>query len=253
MGELWGDAGRWLQGDQFDAVMHYELSRAILGFVAADSLNQEEIRKGAYRQIAPLRAEEFAEVISRLQGKYRPEVTAVQFTLLSSHDPARALTIVGEDESALRLALLLQMTYPGAPCIYYGDEIGLTGGHDPLNRQGMPWHKPESWNRELFEYTRRLIGIRQAHAELRRGSYRILHARDGLYAYARELSDECLLVVLNLNSHPSRLEVSTVACPELRGMFRDILTGLSAHVEHQRLVGDALPARAGALFKQVTE
>jgi glycosidase len=233
--------------------MHYELSRAIFGFVAADSLNQDEIRKGAYKQIAPLRAEEFAEAVSRLQSKYRPEVTAVQFTLLGSHDPARALTIVGEDESALRLALLLQMTYPGAPCVYYGDEIGLTGGHDPLNRQGMPWHKPESWNRELFEYTRRLISLRRAHAGLRRGRYRTLHARDGLYAFARELPDQRFIIVLNVNSRPGQLAISTAACPELRGIFHDVLNRLSARIEHQQLVGDELPARAGALFMPVVE
>jgi cyclomaltodextrinase len=252
VGELWGDASRWLQGDQFDAVMHYELSRAIFGFVAADSLNQEEIRKGAYKQITLLRAEEFAEAIGRLQSKYRPEVTAVQFTLLSSYDPARALTIVGEDDSALRLALLLQMTYPGAPCVYYGDEIGLKGRHDPFNRQGMPWHEPESWNRDLFEYTRRLVDLRRAHAGLRRGSYRTLYARDGLYAFARALPDQRFIVVLNVNPRPGRLEVSTAACPELRGVFCDVLNGLSARVEHQRLVGDELPARTGALFKQVS-
>ncbi len=80
VGEIWGDASRWLQGDQFDAVMHYELTRTVFGFVAAETLNQEEIRKGAYKQLTPLSAEEFAEALKRLQGKYRPEVTAVQFT-----------------------------------------------------------------------------------------------------------------------------------------------------------------------------
>src|SRR5262249_17872640 len=154
-------------------------------------------------------AEEFAEALKRLQSKYHPEVTAVQFTLLGSHDPARALTIVGEDESALRLALLFQMTYPGAPCLYYGDELGLKRGHNPLNCQGMPWHKPESWNRALLEYTQRLIGLRREHAVLRRGSYRELYARDGVCAFARELQGECFLIVLNVNRHSAQFEIST--------------------------------------------
>jgi cyclomaltodextrinase / maltogenic alpha-amylase / neopullulanase len=249
VGEIWGEASRWLQGDQFDAVMYYELTRALFGFVAAESLNQEEIRKGAYKQITPLSAEGFAEAISRMQSTYRSEVTTVQFTLLGSHDPARALTIVGEDESAIRLALLLQMTYPGAPCIYYGDEIGLTGKHDPLNRQGMPWHKPESWNRALLEYLQRLIGLRRAHAALRWGSYRTLHARDGLYAFVRELQGERFLIVLNVNRRPVKLEVSTAAFPELHGPCRDLLSGRSVRIEHQQLTGDDLPARAGAVFR----
>jgi len=183
VGEIWGDGTRWLQGDQFDAVMYYALTRVIFGFVAADSLNHEEIHKGAYKKITPLSAEEFAAAIKHLQRQYHPEVTAVQFTLLGSHDPARALTVMGEDKSALRLALLFQMTYPGAPCVYYGDEIGLTGGHDPLNRGSMPWQKPETWNHELFEYTRRLIHLRREHAALRRGSYQELYAGDGVYAF----------------------------------------------------------------------
>lgn len=249
VGEIWGDASRWLQGDQFDAVMHYELTRAIFGFVAADSLNQEEIRKGAYKHIASLQAEDFAAVIQGLQRHYRPEATAVQLTLLGSHDPARALTIVGEDESALRLALLLQLTYPGAPCVYYGDEIGLKGKHDPLNRQGMPWHRPESWNSALFEYTRRLIGLRREHAALRRGSYQVLHARDGLYVFARELHSEHFLIALNVNRHPTKLAISTDTLPELHGEFSDLLNGFSARVEHQRLIGSEIPARSGALFR----
>lgn len=253
VGEIWGDARRWLHGDQFDAVMHYELTRAIFGFVAADSLNQEEINKGAYRHIASLNAEGFAAAISHLQGNYRPEVTAVQFTLLGSHDPARALTIVGGDESALRLALLLQMTSPGAPCVYYGDEIGLHGGHDPLNRQGMPWQQPESWNTALLTYTRRLIGLRRAHAALRRGSYQALHARDGLYAFARERHRERLVIVLNVNRHQATLDFSTAALPELCGECHDVLNGGSVHVEHQRFSGLELPARAGAVFRQLSE
>ena len=251
VGEIWGDASRWLQGDQFDAVMYYELTRALFGFVAAESLNQEEIRKGAYQHLTPLSAEEFAEAISHLQSKYRPEVTAVQLTLLGSHDPARALTIVGEDESALRLALLFQMTYPGAPCVYYGDEIGLKGRHDPLNRQGMPWHKLESWNRALLEYTRRLISLRREHAALRRGSYRGLYARDGLYVFVRELQGERFFLVLNVNQCPAQLAISTAALPELRGEFHDLLGGLSASVDHQRLTGQDLPARSGAVFRQL--
>lgn len=249
VGEIWGEASRWLQGDQFDAVMHYELTRAVFGFVAADSLNQVEIRKGAYKQITPLSAEGFAEAINRQQRTYRPEVTAVQFTLLGSHDPARALTIVGEDESALRLALLFQLTYLGAPCLYYGDEIGVTGNHDPYNRQGMPWNKPESWNRALLEYLQRLIGLRREHAALRRGSYRTLYARSGLYAFARELRDECFLIVFNVNQHPVTLKISTAAFPELHGSFRDLLSGRPARVEHQQLTGDDLPARSGAVFR----
>ena len=66
--------------------------------------------------------------------------------------------------SALRLATLFQMTYPGAPSIYYGDEIGMAGGHDPANRGAFPWHQTESWNTELLHEFQRLIALRRQRA-----------------------------------------------------------------------------------------
>jgi neopullulanase len=143
------------------------------------------------------------------------------------------------------------MTYPGAPCIYYGDEIGLTGKHDPLNRQGMPWHKPESWNRALLEYTRRLISLRREHTALRRGSYRTLYAKDGLFVFARALEDERFVTVLNVNQHPVEVDFSITVFSAVRGEFRDLLSGLTARVDRQRFTGEALPARSGALFRQL--
>ena len=135
--------------------------------------------------------------------------------------------------------------------VYYGDEIGLKGRHDPLNRQGMPWHKPESWNRALLEYTRRLISLRREHAALRRGSYRGLYARDGLHAFVRELQGERFLLVLNVNQCPAQLAISTAALPELRGEFHDLLGGFSAHADHQQFTGHDLPARSGTVFRQL--
>jgi neopullulanase len=145
------------------------------------------------------------------------------------------------------------MTYPGAPCVYYGDELGLTGKHDPDNRQGMPWHQPERWNRSLLEYTRHLIGLRRRYAALRRGSYRALYAQDGLYVFVRELPGEHFLVALNVNRRPAKLTISIAETPQLRGEFRDVLNGLSAHADHQWFTGAELPARSGAVFMRQAE
>jgi glycosidase len=116
----------------------------------------------------------------------------------------------------------------------------------------MPWEKPERQNRELFEYTRRLIGFRRMYPALRRGSYRALHAREGLYAFARELPGECFVVALNVNRHPVKLEISTAALPALNGECRDLLNGYAVHVAQRRLTGYELPARSGALFRHET-
>ena len=81
--------------------------------------------------------------------------------LLGSHDMARFLTLARGDQSALRLATLFQMTYPGAPSIYYGDEIGMTGGHDPANRGAFPWHRTDTWDTDLLHEFQRLIALRR--------------------------------------------------------------------------------------------
>jgi len=102
-------------------------------------------------------------------------------------------------------------------------------------------------------YTRCLIGLRREHATLRPGSYRELYARDGLYAFVRELQGECFLIVLNVNRRPARIEISIVALAELCGKFRDLLSGFSAHADHQQFIGHDLPARSGPVFKQQSE
>ena len=73
---------------------------------------------------------------------------------------ARFLSLARGDKSAIRLATLFQMTYPGAPSIYYGDEIGMTGGHDPANRGAFPWHQHETWDTELLHDFQRFIALR---------------------------------------------------------------------------------------------
>lgn len=247
--EIWGDASRWLKGDQFDAVTNYELTRAILGFVGVNSLNQEEIKKSGYNAISPLGARDFAKIVTGLQSKYRADVVDVQFNILGSHDTPRILTVLGEDEPAVRLALLFLMTYPGAPCVYYGDEIGLKGKHDPYNRQGMPWQQRGDWNGALLEYTRHLIRLRQEHPALRRGSYRQLQASEGQYTFARALHGEYFIIVLNANRHHHRLNISAADHPWLKGEFRDLLSGLSATLDHGMLTGCEIPGRSGAVFR----
>ena len=66
------------------------------------------------------------------------------------------------------------MTYPGAPSIYYGDEIGMQGGHDPANRAAFPWHDTDSWDHDLLGYFQRLISLRSSRTALRRGAFRVL-------------------------------------------------------------------------------
>ncbi|MBT8211979.1 MAG: glycoside hydrolase family 13 protein, partial [Acidimicrobiia bacterium] len=127
--EIMGDATPWLQGDTFDATMDYTFRELCLDFFATRAID------GAG----------FADGIVRWLAMYPPEVHAVNQHLLSSHDTPRFLHEAGDDRSRFVPAAIFQLTAPGAPGIYYGDEIGLTGGEEPASRNAFPWHDRDMW------------------------------------------------------------------------------------------------------------
>jgi len=131
VGEIWGDARRWLQGDQFDAVMIYRFQKALLGYFADETLDTKALD----------------HTLRQIMLDYPEQTTAVMFNLLGSHDTARPMTAVKGDVDSLKLMAAVQMTFEGAPCIYYGDEIGMEGGKDPDCRRCYPWDKPALQNR----------------------------------------------------------------------------------------------------------
>jgi neopullulanase len=196
VGELWDDSRRWLQGDQFDAVMNYLFTKPVLGYFCDPLDLKETHRAGGYHSVRPLNQAEFTAAIDGLLGMYDPAITQAQLNLLDSHDTPRFLTCAQHDESALRLATLFMFTYPGAPCVYYGDEIGLDGKHDPDCRKSFPWDE-QKWNHSLLDFYRQCIALRKAHPALRRGSYRVLPSAGDVYAFERKLDHETVIVALN--------------------------------------------------------
>lgn len=207
VGEIWHEARRWLQGDQFDAVMNYLVTVASLGFFAGDRLNLKETRRaGGYRDVRSIDVVEFADRIDWILGLYEPPVTQAQLNLLDSHDTPRFVTSAGGDQASLRLALLFMFAYPGAPCIYYGDEVGLDGGHDPECRKAFPWDESK-WDHELLAYVKKCVALRKTEKALRRGSYHRLYADDGVYAFARQLDGETLIVALNAASGTRSIDI----------------------------------------------
>jgi neopullulanase len=140
---------------------------------------------------------------------YRPEAIRAQLNLLGSHDTARYLTVASRDTASLRLALLATMTLPGAPCIYYGDEVGVQGRHDPDNRRAFPWDNQAEWDRALLEYCRAVIALRHEQPVLRHGSFRTLAAQDQAVAYGRLGDGAGAVVVLNGGEAAARLRIPT--------------------------------------------
>ena len=114
--------------------------------------------------------------------------------LLDSHDMARFVTIARGDLSALRLATMFQMTYPGAPSIYYGDEIGLPGGHDPFNRAAFPWDCEALGPGSAARLPAAYIALRKARPSLRRGGLSQPLRRGGVHAHLRQSGEDAVVV-----------------------------------------------------------
>ena len=206
VGEIWDDARRWLKGDQFDAVMNYLFTKLCIEFFI-DKIDDPSLLEGSSLwPVKTLPAGIFAREVEALLQLYPPEVTAVQLNLLDSHDTARYLTLAGGDKSALCLSTLFQMVYPGAPCVYYGDEVGVEGGKDPLSRASFPWDETR-WDGELHDFFKRAIKLRADHPALRTGQYTTLYGDDNVYALARHQDDDKVVVAFNKGQLPEEVTV----------------------------------------------
>jgi neopullulanase len=185
--EVWHEEPRYLQGDQFDAYMNYPLAASITSFTGASHLDRRVLQQhfGLDATIHPIDGPEFARRVERGLALYDPAVVAVQLNLLDTHDTPRFLAMTSGDKASLRLATLLQMTLPGAPSIYYGDEIGMTGEQDPGSRASFPWGDRGSWDLDLLAFTRGTVAARRANAVLRRGGYRTVGAEGPAMAFVR--------------------------------------------------------------------
>ncbi len=182
LGEIWHDAMPWLRGDQFDAVMNYPFTNGALNYFAKESV----------------KASEFAHTIVNVLHNYPQNVNEVAFNLLGSHDTPRILTQCGERKEKVKLMFVFQLSFSGSPCIYYGDEIGLTGGQDPLCRKCMVWEK-EKQDRDIFAHVQTLISLRKQYRALRFGEFHMLEANDKTnhIAYVKTYDDETIVCVLN--------------------------------------------------------
>lgn len=202
VGEVWGDSRQWLRGDQFDAVMNYLFTEAALAFAGRDYVIENA---GEHRDYSPwpgIDATAYASKIEHLLGLYDWNVNLVQMNLLDSHDTARALTLFGGDRRSLELAMLLMIAFPGAPIVYYGDEIGIDGGlPDRWARKTYPWEHRERWDHELRSIFQRLIAARSSHPALRIGTYETLHASTDLYVAGRRLAGSSVILVVNTGEH----------------------------------------------------
>jgi glycosidase len=190
----------------YDALMNYPFTSAALAFCGRDRVVKEYSDERAYDPWPGIDGVQYTKQIEDLLGIYDWNVTLNQLNLLDSHDTARAISILGGDMRSLELATLLLFTYPGAPSIYYGDEIGIDGGlPDRWARKTFPWDDESRWNKELLAHFKALVKLRNDYPVLRRGSYQTLAASEGSYAFRREHEGMELIVAINTSEEPDKL------------------------------------------------
>lgn len=208
--ETWFDSSKFLLGDQFDSTMNYIFRFSIFEYAKGGS------------------GKAFMNILEMVRENYPEEAFYSLMNLLSTHDSARALYEFGykengESKDAVELAkkrllmcVFFQMTYPGAPTIYYGDEVGLTGGDDPFNRATYPWEedggKPDY---KMLEEYKKLTKLRNENTILRRGSVDVIYTDDNLVVMLRKLGKNYALVAVNnsIESKSVNLNLSQYALP----------------------------------------
>ena len=188
VGEHFAEGTDWLQGDQEDASMNYwGFTLPLWRWLAAADLKGEA---------APLSTPALVDWLALGLALVPGEIALSQWNALDSHDTPRLFTLLGERVDAQKLAMALQFTFPGTPCLYYGDEIGLPGHNDPDNRRCFDWD-PARWQPALLAHQRACAALRQSRTELRHGGWLPLGHGEHWWAYARVVAGQATVVVLN--------------------------------------------------------
>lgn len=229
LGEIWTADPRWVDDEHFDGLMHYPVRDALLPF-----LNER------------LTVSQFAEKVEGLLKIYPRENVQAMYVTLGSHDTERLMTALGNNLNKVKLAFAFLFAYPGAPAIYYGDEVGLEGGKDPDSRRAFPWDRSE-WKGDLQPWVRHLISLRKKMPCLRRGDYVSLLSDDAqhIYAFARVLGEEKVICVLNVNLQGRRatIPIEKLNLPE-QDTLKNLLDGGSAVVKKGKIHIDIPPCSA---------
>jgi len=209
LAEHYGDPVKWLQGDEWDTVMNYDaFMDPVTWFLTGMQKHSDEFRPDMLNN-----AQAFEETMRRESSRFTAGSLQCAMNQLSNHDHSRFLTrtnmtvgrlhVAGSEAAGIGInkaimfeAVVIQMTWPGAPTIYYGDEAGLVGWTDPDNRRTYPWGKED---RTMLNFHRDVARIRRDNTALRTGSLMFLHGEFGVLSYARWDTEKVFVVVVNNN------------------------------------------------------
>ncbi len=219
LGEIWHDSMRWLQGDQFDAVMNYPFTDSVIDFFGNHSIDVKQ----------------FKNRLTEIMHMYPENVQNYLFNLLDSHDTPRVLTLANQNKDRVRLMYLFLLTFIGSPCIYYGDEIGMDGGGDPGCRACMEWD-PDKQDLDLRQFIQNLIQLRkETPAFGAEGRFEFLHIfeESNSIVYQKQTGNEKLIFVINNSDQEQIITVPELAGQATQPIFADQAAELDEHGQVQ--------------------
>ncbi len=270
LAEHYGDAGAWLKGDEWDSVMNYDaFMEPVTWFFTGMQKHSD-----AFSEEMLCNEKAFSDAMEHYMTRFQTASLQVAMNELSNHDHSRFLTRtnrrpgrtatagpeaadIGVSKTVMREAVMLQMTWPGAPTVYYGDEAGLGGWTDPDNRRAFPWGREDL---ELTAFHREMIHMRRAYPVLRTGSVLMLLAEHGVISYARMDANDVIIVAFNNNAEERSLTIPVwragVATGDSlvrlmttdRGGFRMDAQMCHATAGELKLL---LPAESGVVLKRI--
>lgn len=219
LAEHYGDANSWLQGDQWDTIMNYDgFMDPVTWFLTGVDKHSDNSNPGMRGD-----AGTFKLTMQYQMSRMQNQSLLVAMNELSNHDHSRFLTrtnrMVGRvgtagtaaasqdiDEAIFKQGVVMQMTLPGAPTLYYGDEAGVCGWTDPDNRRTYPW---EHENFEILEFYRETIAIHRQHKVFKTGSYKPLVEQRDLLCYGRFDMDNAAFVLINTSDTDKTVSIPT--------------------------------------------
>ena len=233
LAEHYGDARSWLQGDEWDSVMNYDAFMEPVSWF----LTGMEKHSDSYRQDLLGNSSSFCDTMQSHMPSFYMSSLLTAMNELDNHDHSRFLTRTnhrvgrlenfgswaaeeGIDKAVMREAVVMQMTWPGAPTLYYGDEAGLCGFTDPDNRRTYPWGQEDQ---EMLRFYREIIKIHNRYPALRTGSFKVLHQNQNLLVYGRFNQEEQIIIAVNNHQKGISAEISVWE------------TGISEISENERL------------------
>ena len=223
VGEHFYEATQWLQGDQEDGAMnYYGFAHPVRAFFANLDI--------AFHAIE-IDAQEFDLWLAESRSKIPWLNQLAQLNQLDSHDTMRFINQLNGDIGKLKAASMMLFSYPGTPCLYYGTEVALQGGHDPDNRRCFPWSTLDK-KAEIFIFYQQLIEFRKVRKELQEGSYQTLFTYNKCFAFARHFQQKTTIYAVNLDQNEQQITFDTIALLSQSKLFVGFdSTGKSWRVE----------------------